>query len=231
MSQTWHHCWEAGRSGLFPASIEPRGQRDTALWCCCVGGCTWPDGFGSYPSPPQGKEVSLCPLVLLQEQNPLFMQASCVCVQEPSRLCLFSIENQIMSRRLLKCHAAKQCLGTVICVLPLYIVMLLSVSFAEEPRINARVTMMFQLPQHQKEDVCLHIRKTLSSFPVNLASLEDFLPKLKAWGKTDGRGEVLPPKTLGAVLQVLKEIIPPALYYRGKVLWCRSWHMQMRNNN
>lgn len=93
MSQTWHHCWEAGRTGLFPASTGPGGQRDAALWCCCVDDCTRPDGFGGYPSLPQGKEVSLCPLVLLQEQNQVFMQASCVCVQEPSRLCLFSIEN------------------------------------------------------------------------------------------------------------------------------------------
>lgn len=92
-SQTWHHCWKAGRSGLFPASIGPRGWRDAVLWCCCIDACTRPDSFGSYPSLPHGKEVSLCPHVLLHEQNQTFMQASCVCAQEPLWHRLFSTEN------------------------------------------------------------------------------------------------------------------------------------------
>lgn len=73
-------------------------------------------------------------------------------------------------------------------ILSLYIVMLLSISFTECQGDHVLTLLASERgsPFAYQED--------FTFFPVNLASLEDFLPKSEAWEKTDGRGEVLPPK-------------------------------------
>lgn len=138
--------------------------------------------------------------VLLQEQNQVFVQASCVCAGTLTALLIFhwKLNSDEEVAKMSSCKAVlRHC---YLCLVTYCDVALCLFCWRAQDKYQGDHNVL--TPSVSEKGVHLHIRKTLPSFPVNHASLEDFLPELETWEKTDVRGEVLPPKTLGAVLQV-----------------------------